>query len=246
MLPRFQPVTRLIFPTLIVLFSGIAPMRAEPAPCTDDAMIVFDASGSMAGNLNQGIATLKPRIDEVRAALADILPEATRFRRVGLITYGPGPAQQCNVRLDLKPTPNAANLIMSYLQALSPAGKIPLTKAVETAAEVLDYRKKPGVIVVLTDGEETCGASPCMLGKELRAASAQLTVHVIGFRMKDFSWTGETSVLDTQCLAKENNGLYLSAENRNDLAAALRATLDCPAISEARNHLREGELAAVP
>jgi Ca-activated chloride channel family protein len=154
-------------------------------------MIVFDASGSMAGNLNQGIATLKPRIDEVRAALADILPEATRFRRVGLITYGPGPAHQCNVTLNLKPTPKAARLIMSYLEALSPAGKTPLTNAVEIAAEVLDYRKKPGVIVILTDGEETCGASPCMLGKELRAVSAQLTVHVIGFRMKDFSWTGE-------------------------------------------------------
>jgi Ca-activated chloride channel homolog len=234
MLPRFQSVTKLLFPALIVLFASIASLHAEPAPCTDDAMIVFGASGSMAGNLNQGIATLKPRIDEVRAALADILPEATRFRRVGLITYGPGPAQQCNVRLDLKPSPNAANLIMSYLQALSPAGKTPLTKAVETAAEVLEYRTKPGVVVVLTDGEETCGASPCMLGKELHAASAQLTVHVIGFRMKDFSWTGETSILDTQCLAKENNGLYLSAENRNDLAAALRATLDCPAISEAQ------------
>src|SRR5262245_56945379 len=193
--------------TLIVLFSTIPSLSAErPAPCTEDAMIVFDASGFMAGNLNHGIATLKPRIDEVRAALADILPEATRFRRVGLITYGPGPAQQCNVRLDLEPSPNAANLIMSYLQALSPAGKTPLTKAVETAAEVLDYRNKPGVIVVLTDGEETCGASPCMLGKELHATAAQLTVHVIGFRMKDFSWTGETSILDTQCLAKENNG----------------------------------------
>ena len=177
-----------LLPTLIVLFANIPSLGAErPAPCTEDAMIVFDASGSMAGNLDQGIATQKPRIDEVRTALAEILPDATRFRRVGLITYGPGPAQQCNVRLDLKPTPNAASLIMSYLKTLSPAGKTPLTAAVETAAEVLNYRKKPGVIVVLTDGEETCGASPCMLGKELHAISAQLTVHIISFRMKDFS-----------------------------------------------------------
>ena len=112
MLSRFQAVTRLLFHTLIVLFVSIVSLRAEPAaPCTDDAMIVFDASGSMAGNLNQGIATLKPRIDEVRAALAEILPEATRFRRVGLITYGPGPAQQCNVRLDLKPTQTLPTLL---------------------------------------------------------------------------------------------------------------------------------------
>ena len=39
------------------------------------------------------------------SALAQVLPTATKNRRVGLITYGPGPYNQCNVKLDLKPTP---------------------------------------------------------------------------------------------------------------------------------------------
>jgi Ca-activated chloride channel family protein len=216
------------------LFATIGRLSAEPpvAPCTEDAMIVFDASGSMAGNLNQGIATLKPRIDEVRAALAEVLPEATRFRRVGLVTYGPGPGEQCNVKLDLEPTANAASLIMRDLEGLSPAGKTPLTMAVAEAADVLDYRKKPGTIIVLTDGEETCGASPCELGKDLHVAAAQLTIHIIGFRMKDFSWTGENSILDAKCLAEENSGLYLTAENKDDLVASLKTTLECPMISD--------------
>ena len=155
---------------LVGLVAGSLASGAEekkPSPCTEDAMIVFDASGSMSGNMEGGIGTLKPRIDEVRNALAKILPEATRFRRMGLITYGPGPGEQCNVRLDLKPTANASSLIMRDLDALSPAGKTPLTIAVAKAAEVLDYRKKPRMIVVVTDGEETCGASPCELGKKL-------------------------------------------------------------------------------
>jgi Ca-activated chloride channel family protein len=210
----------------VISLAALGPLRADPpvSPCTEDAMIVFDASGSMSGNMEGGIGTLRPRIDEVRNALADILPEATHFRRVGLITYGPGPSEQCNVRLDIKPTPNASSLIMHDLDTLSPAGKTPLTTAVAKAAEVLDYRKKPGMV--------TCGASPCELGKELRAAAAQLTVHIIGFRMKDYSWTGENSVLDAKCLAEENNGLYLSAENRDDLIAALKATLYYPMLSE--------------
>lgn len=218
---------------LIIFLAALGPARGEPlpSPCTEDAMIVFDASGSMSGNMEGGIGTLKLRIDEVRNALSEILPAATRFRRVGLITYGPGPSEQCNVKLDLKPTANAATRIMRDLDALSPSGKTPLTTAVARAAEVLDYRKKPGIIVVVTDGEETCGASPCALGKELRAAAAQLTVHIIGFRMKDYSWTGENSILDAKCLAQENNGLYFSTENKNDLVAALKATLDCPMLS---------------
>ena len=73
----------------------------QPPPCNEDAMIVFDASGSMAGNVGQGIGTTIPRIDEARRALSQALPSATKFRRVGLITYGPGPYQQCNVQLDL-------------------------------------------------------------------------------------------------------------------------------------------------
>jgi Ca-activated chloride channel family protein len=219
---------------LVVLVVGAGPVHAEPPapPCTEDAMIVFDASGSMAGNLDQGIATLKPRIDEVRSALAEILPAVTRLRRVGLITYGPGPGQQCNVKLDLRPIANAADIIIRDLNGLSPAGKTPLTTAVAEAADVLAYRKEPGVIVVLTDGEETCGGSPCDLGKQLHATAAQLTVHIIGFRMKGLSWTGENSILDAKCLAKENSGLYISAENRDDLVAALKATLECPMISE--------------
>ncbi|HXG78531.1 MAG TPA: VWA domain-containing protein [Methyloceanibacter sp.] len=202
------------------------------SPCTEDAMLVFDASGSMAGNLNQGIATIKPRIDEVRAALAKVLPTITRFRKVGLITYGPGPYQQCNVQLNLAPVQDAAPLIMQEVNALNPAGKTPLAAAVEQAAEVLDFRNKPGLIVVLTDGEETCGGAPCSLGARLHEEALQMTIHIIGFRMKHFSWTGEQSVLDVKCLAEKNGGLYINADAEEDLIEALQKTLGCPVLSQ--------------
>jgi Ca-activated chloride channel family protein len=219
---------------LAAFMAGDAARAAEEGeknPCTEDAMLVFDASGSMAGNLNQGIATTKPRIEEVRAALARVLPAITRFRRVGLIVYGPGPYQQCNVQLALKPEADAAAPIMQQVNALTPAGKTPLTEAVADAADVLDYQNKPGLIVVLTDGEETCGGSPCNLGKELHGDAAHLTVHVIAFRMKDYSWTGEQSILDAKCLAESNGGLYVTADAEQDLTEALQKTLGCPMLS---------------
>jgi Ca-activated chloride channel family protein len=144
----------------------------------------------------------------VRAALVKVLPKVTRFRRVGLITYGPGPYNQCNVELNLAPTPNAAELIERSVNALVPAGRTPLTSAVEQAANVLNFREKPGVIVVVTDGEETCGRSPCEVAKRLHAEAEHLTIHVIGLRVKGYSWTGEQSVLEAECLAEKNNGLY--------------------------------------
>jgi len=238
-LPSRRATARFALAITLVLagaHSARAEDQGENNPCTQDAMIVFDASGSMAGNVNQGIATTIPRIDEVRGALASVLPIVTRARRVGLITYGPGPYQQCNVQLNLKPTENAASIIMQEVNALSPAGKTPLTAAVKNAADVLDYRNKPGMIVVLTDGEETCGGSPCDLGKELHATAANLTVHIIAYRMKDFSWTGEQSILDAKCLAEENGGLYIATESKQELIEALQKTLGCPVLS--MNELR--------
>jgi Ca-activated chloride channel homolog len=225
---------RWISALLVSLVAGLSVAWAEanePAPCTEDAMIVFDASGSMAGNMNQGIATTLPRINEVRKALARVLPAATRHRRVGLITYGPGPYEQCNVELNLRPAANAAERIMHDVNALNPAGKTPLAEAVAQAAEVLDYRTEPGVIIVLTDGEETCGGTPCELGKSLRAEAAQLTVHVIGFQMKNFLWTGEQSILDVKCLAEETGGSYIGAEDQEQLVQAFEKTLGCPMMS---------------
>jgi Ca-activated chloride channel family protein len=226
-------LTIMVLAGLLASTPATAAEEKKPAPCSEDAMIVFDASGSMSGNQTLGIPNSRARIDEVRSALAQVLPPATKHRKVGLITYGPGPYNQCNVKLDLKPTPDAANIIMSTVNALVPAGKTPLTSAVEQAAQVLDFRSKPGVIVVVTDGEESCGRSPCELGKQLHLLGDQLTVHVIAFRYEGFSWTGGSSVMDLMCLADENHGLYARANSEEDLIDALEKTLDCPMVSDA-------------
>jgi Ca-activated chloride channel family protein len=123
---------------------------------------------------------------------------------------------------------------MRAVDRLVPSGKTPLTAAVEQAAEVLNYRAKPGVIVLVTDGEETCGRSPCDLAKQLRLTADQLTVHVIAFRYDGFSWTGGNAVVDLMCLANENKGVYAKANSEEELVEALSKTLDCPMISEAK------------
>ena len=216
--------------------TGAARSAEDRSPCTEDAMIVFDASGSMSGNgwgYGSETAGTVSRIDKVRATLAKILPRVTRLRRVGLISYGPGQWDQCNVHLDLTPTANATAAIMAAVNALTPAGKTPLTAAVAQAAEVLEFRTKPGIIVVVTDGEETCGGSPCALGNELQSEATDLTVHVIGLRVKGYTWTGEQSLVETKCLAERSHGLYLTVETEDDLIEALEKTLGCPMVTEA-------------
>lgn len=219
---------------LITVFAGPTAAQAPDEArqqCTEDAMIVFDASGSMAGNTVQGLFSDVTRIDEVRIALAQVLPHAARYRKIGLITYGPGPYEQCNVQLDFEPMWNATQPIMSVVNKINPAGKTPLVSAVKVAAAALESKDKPGVIVLLTDGEETCGGAPCELGKIIKASGRKLTVHVVGYQLRAFRWTGAQSFLDVKCLAEETGGLYITAENRQDLVEAFEKTLGCPMMS---------------
>ena len=209
------------------------PSHSPPPACNSDAMLVFDGSGSMAGNERLGIGSVVTRIDKVRKALDRVLPAVAPLRRLGLMTYGPGPYNRCdNIELNVRPSENAAGPINEAVDAIVPAGRTPLTEAVRQAAEVLEYKTKPGVVVLLTDGEETCGGKPCALARRLEAEAADLTIHVIGYRMKDFSWTGGAGLLDMKCLAESTGGTYETVETVDELIASLAKTLGCPELTD--------------
>ncbi|MEM9811401.1 MAG: vWA domain-containing protein [Pseudomonadota bacterium] len=224
-----------------LLISALALTLSFEAPasemCTVDAMLVFDGSGSMA---ETGFNQLdEPRIFTARRVLHRVIPRIAAQRRVGLVTYGPGAGEGCaEVDLRFGPRPDAAGPILDAIATLEPEGGTPLTEAVGLAADVLDHDVEPGVIVLVTDGRETCGGAPCRLAAELAAVSPDLTVHVIGFKVRGtfFSWDGQgkDDYLEgktvARCLADRTGGLYLSTETADQLATALNQTLGCTVI----------------
>lgn len=217
--------------TLVLLcipLSAIGDAEPPQPNCAKDAMIVFDASGSMTG-MGFGERTVR-RIEQVQRALADVLPEVAPMRNLGLIVFGPGKRHACeNVDLRLRPAPNAAARIMSEVSDLQPYGQTPLTDAVNAAAEVLDFRKRPAVIVLLTDGEETCRGQPCALAHELRGQGYDVTVHVIGYMLRFAS--EPSSGQFARCLSENTGGMFISTETTDELIEALRRTLGCPVMS---------------
>lgn len=238
---RMRAARRVVLGVLAVQWLSIMPAWAEgDQPCTEDAMIIFDASKSMqaATGDNTGLR----RIDAVRTALSRILPRVASRRPLGLITYGPGSRPACsNVSLELRPTINAAEQIQSRVDALKPDGRTPLSLAVRKAAEVLDFRNRPGTIVLLTDGEETCGGDPCALAKDLKREGARTTVHVISYHIA--SAIGTEGVFVSRCLADETGGTYADTNTVDEVAQALEAALACPLVSRART---PSKLAARP
>lgn len=184
-------------------------------------MLVFDASGSM-GSIKNGL----PKIDAAREAATDILPDVTRFRATGLITYGGEFGTVCNnVNLKLPPMRHSGELILAELGLMRPNGQTPLSDAVMLAAQSLKSLQHPGIIVLVTDGLENCGYNACAVGRKLRAQNPNIRVHVIGFHMHSRS---ENQIA---CLSQQTGGTYTSTNSLESLRDALRTTLSCPRIS---------------
>lgn len=237
----------------IVLGLGLALMTPAPptlatTDCATDAMLVFDGSGSM---IEFGFDYRQvTRIAEARQAVAQAMPQIAPHRRVGLLIYGPNDGDSCSgIDVRFSPRPNAADRIIADVEALSPGGLTPLANSVNTAAEVLDFRNQPGVIVVVTDGNETCGGRPCAMGTELLAGAQDLTIHVIGFRAVVDFWTWDNPEQEShmrqdmvaRCLADMSGGLYVKTETVDELVEAMNATLGCPIYG-----LRQRDASALP
>jgi Ca-activated chloride channel family protein len=205
--------------------------------CARDAMLVLDGSASMS---EIGFDASAPtRIDEARAALAQAMPRIAQVRRVGLLTYGPGGADACSgIDLHFGPIDGAAGPIIAAAGALRPGGLTPLAASVQAAAEALRYRTTPGIVVLVTDGNETCGGRPCALGTALAAQGAALTVHVIGFRVQydPFAWdnpeaqTYDGGAVVAKCLSDRTGGLYVDTQTVDELAEALETVLGCAVV----------------
>ncbi len=182
-------------------------VRAE----TGSTIVVFDASGSMWGQVG-GVA----KIDIARQVFADLLAGWPADRQLGIMAYGHRRKGDCaDIELILEPGPLDAETALARIGALKPQGRTPLTDAVEQAAEALRYRDEPATVVLLTDGIETCDRDPCALAEKLKRAGVGFTAHVVGF---DVPAADRPKIA---CIAEGTGGRFLSADTAGQLLDAM-------------------------
>ncbi|MDI1312725.1 VWA domain-containing protein [Prosthecobacter sp.] len=192
------------------LLTGASNVQAQqPA---SRAIIVFDASGSMYGEVPGGV-----KIDIAKKVVSDIVGSIDPGMELGLMAYGHRKKGDCeDIELLVPPQPGSSAAILKAVAALEPKGKTPLTAAVIQAAKYLKYEEVKVSVILVSDGVETCHNDPCTAADELERLGIDFTCHVIGFDLKP----GESSGLE--CLAKKTGGMYLSAKD----AASLKSSLE--------------------
>lgn len=179
---------------------------------------VLDASGSMLQKLG-GVR----RIDLAKSALTDLarnaLPDGTGF---ALRVFGHKEAGSCRTDLELPLAPIDRNAAVTRIQGLGAMNlaKTPIGASLLKVRDDLKGVKGSMLVVLVTDGEETCGGDPKAAIQSLRSAGLDVRVNVVGFAVD------EVVLKETfREWARLGNGAYFDAQDGEQLKNAMRATL---------------------
>ncbi|MCU0492300.1 MAG: VWA domain-containing protein, partial [Chloroflexaceae bacterium] len=205
------------------------PEGGEAARQTVNIQLVFDASGSMAEQIGS-----ETRIEAARKAIQQVIDklpdDAGDKLNVGFRVFGhqgdntqAGRAESCQSTELLVPV-QGVNKDLLRQQALSwePTGWTPITLALQKAGESMPPASENvrNIIILVTDGEETCDRDPCAAAKALRESGAEVRVDVVGFGLTP-------QVADTlKCVAENSGGLYVDAKDGPSLAQTLESLID--------------------
>lgn len=196
-----------------------SPIQHQNDPA--DTILVLDSSGSMWGEIDG-----RHKILIARDVVGDLLEQLPENIGLGLMAYGHNRKSDCKDIELLAEVGASREVIQSAVNRLTPIGKTPLTESVKQAAAVLESKRRKATVVLVSDGEETCDADPCALGRELEASGVDFTAHVVGFGLST-----DAQKNGLRCLATSTGGAFFEANDAADLATALEKTI-APEIAE--------------
>lgn len=145
------------------------------------------------------------RMTSARQAALAVVKRAPSDAGIGLVLI-----EQCaNARsLGYFPPGRRAELTEN-LQRVRPVQGTPLADGVAQGGRMLNGVKRDSLMVVISDGVESCGGDPCAVAAALAKSKPRLKINVV-----DITGTGAGN-----CLAKATGGKVFTARNAGEVAA---------------------------
>ncbi|MCD6135607.1 VWA domain-containing protein [Candidatus Bipolaricaulota bacterium] len=198
-----------------LLFSGIA------LGASNSIVFILDASNSMNKPLDNG-----SRLDSAKAALIDLwqtLPEGTN---VGLYLFGhrvgkqdrEASCQDIEPLFSIRPFDAATREAMiSAVNGVQAKGLTPLADVLVQASQALSLAPGDHTIILVSDGEETCGGDPLTVAQMLVTMDPPIVLHIIGLDVDPAVRESLTG------MAEATGGSYYHVSQARDLLSALTA-----------------------
>ncbi|HZJ81608.1 MAG TPA: VWA domain-containing protein [Guyparkeria sp.] len=191
--------------------AAIAMTVSATSWAADDVVVIYDASGSMWGQID-GVS----KIEIAREVMADLVNKWDDDTNLGLVAYGHRRQGDCSdIETLVEPGPLDKASFIKAVNAIKPVGKTPIGASLQHAADLLSYRDSQATIILISDGLETCHADPCAVSEQLAKQGVKLTAHVVGFDL-------EAEVhANLSCIADNTGGIFVPANNAAELHDAL-------------------------
>jgi hypothetical protein len=109
-----------------------------------------------------------------------------------------------------------AEAYVHQIEGIHAIGYTPIADSLRQAAQDLPSGDKYfNAIILVSDGEETCGGDPCALAKALKDSEVSVTIHVVGYAVD------ENTRRQLLCIAQASGGGYHDATDADGLLKAL-------------------------
>lgn len=186
-------------------------------------VLILDASNSM--NKAFGAQT---RIAEAKAALSDLLGTLPEGINIGAFAYGHRVAKtdraaSCRDIEEVFPlqslTSELRGQMITALNGIEAQGLTPLSDALARAADALAETQGRRVVLLLTDGEETCEGDPMAVAERLGAMDPPVELDIVGIAV-------DPQVRDIlSAMAQATGGQYRDVDQAEGLFSALLAAV---------------------
>lgn len=150
-------------------------------------LFVLDGSGSMEG-IWENKASRMDVAKRILTRLVDSL-RANPNLELALRVYGHQYQRQANncqdTKLEVPFGVKNHNVIINKLKTITPKGTTPITYALQQAAT--DFPESPGyrnILILITDGIESCGGDPCAASIEFQRRGIYLRPFIIGLGLE--------------------------------------------------------------
>ena len=98
--------------------------------------------------------------------------------------------------------------------------RTPIAASLQQVASDLGSAPGPKIVVLVTDGEETCGGDPGAVIQALAASGVDVRVNIVGFALDDAALKAQF-----EQWARLGNGQYIDAADQSQLTAAVAAAV---------------------
>jgi hypothetical protein len=187
----------------------------------DAVEIILDASGSMLQRQN-GERRIEIAKRTLAGLVANTIPGGTGF---ALRVFGNRQADACRTDLEIPLGPlNAASAtaVIGGINAVNLA-KTPIAQSVSLVAADLAGVTGSRMLIVITDGEETCDGDPGQAIEALRAGGLDVRVNIVGYAIDDANLARTF-----RAWAAAGGGSYFDAADADQLGTALLRSTAAP------------------